>query len=291
MPTLTSVTVSPPSLFILITETQQYFATAHFSDAVDLDITSNPSTTWSSSDGYVATIDSTGLATALSISGATTITATYNLQLGTAILQVGAAGHTRILEQLVDPTKITETSLTAPHNPIVRLTTPNISSFTGAVVFRNINRTLSDSRNIGYSFVSGHPGDFTRDYIATGGHTYGNWVQINSSGFVTKTFNVTQRDLGIVASICINNGGAQLGSFPHPISGVPVLVQISGDGYVSTTDATIALGSFLGPGVSGKVVRVPFDPEAPTPIIGFALEGFSNTYQNMVLMRIQICGE
>lgn len=291
MPTLTSVTVSPPNPFILTTTTQQFTATAHFSDAPDLDVTSSVSTSWVSSDTSVATIGlHTGLATALSISGSTTISATYNLHTGTAVLRVGTAEYLQVREQLIDPVKVTETVGNAAHNPILRLTTPYLSQFTGTVVFKNVNGSMSNGLKVGWTLVSGHSGDFTRDYIANEAATYGNWVQINSGGFATTSLNGSQRNLGIVASKSFDMNGGQV-PFSGSGAGGPVLVQVSGDGYVSTTDNTIVLGSFLGPDTNGKVHAITFNPSLPTPILGFALENFSHTYQNMVLMRIQICGE
>ena len=57
MATLTSITVSPANQFKLINTTQQFAATAHYSDAADAPITTNSAIVWASSNTAVATID------------------------------------------------------------------------------------------------------------------------------------------------------------------------------------------------------------------------------------------
>ena len=72
---ITSITISPlnPSISKSKQATQQFSATATYGDGSSRDVTS--SVTWSSSDRTVATISSTGLASAV-IAGTTTIQAT-----------------------------------------------------------------------------------------------------------------------------------------------------------------------------------------------------------------------
>lgn len=293
MPTLTSITVSPTNPFIITLapyNTQAFTAIASFSDAPPLDITTNPSTLWASSQTSIATIATVGIskgtATAASLSGSTVISATYNGLTGTTILRVGLANYSRIFEKVVEGVKRTETSLNAPHNPISKLTTANFSMVAGGVVLLNANGT-SGGVPIGWTIASGHPGDFTKTYIANEQQQDGYWVQLNGSGLATTTLNGTQRSLGVVKSISVDSSGNQLSG-----GGNPVLVQIAGEAYVWTSDSTITLGSFLVPDTAGKVKATTFDPMAPTPIIGYSLEDFStSTYPGMVLMRIQLCGE
>ncbi len=70
-PTLTSISVAPSSPNIAVSQTQQFTASGVNDDGS----TSNVNATWTSSDQTVATIDASGLATALK-AGSTTITAT-----------------------------------------------------------------------------------------------------------------------------------------------------------------------------------------------------------------------
>jgi len=276
MPTITSVTVTPVNPFILINETQQFTAIAHFSDAADLDVTNDISTTWSSATTSVATINSSGLATALTISGSTVISATYNSQIGTSVLKVGLANYSRIFEQVVQAN--------VDRDPVTKLTSSNLSMFTGGVVFLNNNNAAA---NLGWTILSSHPDELTKAYIANEQQQIGNWLQLKANGNATIDFSVpNQKNLGVASSTSVDENGNQLVA-----GGNPILIQTAGEAYVSTTDGTIVLGSFLGPDVSGKIKKIPFDPMNPTPILGYALENFAQTFSNMVLMRIQICGE
>jgi hypothetical protein len=290
MSTLISVSVSPANPFILVTQQEQFVATAIFSDAPNLIITNDPTTVWTSSQTSVATISTIsptkGLATALTISGSTIISATYGGQTGTSILKVGLTNYSRIFEQLVENVKSSETPSNAAHNPIAKLTTSNFSMFSGGVTLTNFVGA-DGYMPIGWTLASGHPGDFTKTYIANEPQQDGYWVQLNASGLATTNLIGGQRSLGIVTSISVDNNGIQLSN-----GGNPVLVQVSGEQYVFTSDVTIVLGSFLVPDVNGKVKATTFVPSSPTAIIGFSLENFaSSTYPNMILMRIQLCGQ
>ena len=97
-PTLTSLVVTPANLSILTGASQQFTATATYTDGSTQDITSQA--TWTSSDTKVATIDAGGLATGIS-AGATTISATLASVVDATTLIVNA------------PLVITTTSLPA----------------------------------------------------------------------------------------------------------------------------------------------------------------------------------
>jgi uncharacterized protein YjdB len=71
----TSITIAPANASIRSGQTQQYTATATYSDNSTKDVTT--STTWSSNSTAVATISSSGLATAVS-TGSTTISASFS---------------------------------------------------------------------------------------------------------------------------------------------------------------------------------------------------------------------
>jgi uncharacterized protein YjdB len=69
---LSSITLTPSNPAVRSGTTQQFIATAHLADGSTQDISG--SATWASSDTNTATIDATGLATALSVASPTTTT-------------------------------------------------------------------------------------------------------------------------------------------------------------------------------------------------------------------------
>ncbi|MCH7653373.1 MAG: S8 family serine peptidase, partial [Chloroflexi bacterium] len=73
--TLDSIQVSPTSASIMVGDTQQFDATAFYSDSTQVDVTGTA--LWDSSNGSVAAIDGSGLADGLS-EGNTSITATLD---------------------------------------------------------------------------------------------------------------------------------------------------------------------------------------------------------------------
>ncbi len=85
--TLTSVSVSPVSASVWVGATQQFAATARYSDGSTADVSGTA--TWTVATQGVASVASSGLATAAA-SGSTTVTASLNGMSGTATLTVGA---------------------------------------------------------------------------------------------------------------------------------------------------------------------------------------------------------
>lgn len=85
--TLTSISVTPANLTLVVGNTQQYRATATYSDSSTQDITSQA--TWSSSQAAFASIDASGKLTALS-AGTTSIMATLQNVTGSTGLTVTA---------------------------------------------------------------------------------------------------------------------------------------------------------------------------------------------------------
>ena len=73
---LNGIVVSPDNPSIPVGATSQFIATAHYNDQTNGDITTE--VTWSSSNTSVATINSSGLATAIAV-GTTTITASSSM--------------------------------------------------------------------------------------------------------------------------------------------------------------------------------------------------------------------
>jgi len=85
---LASVTVTPPNPSIPAGFVQQFTATGTFTDSTTQDLTTLA--TWTSSDGSVATVDASGLASGLT-AGSSTVTATFGSVSGGTDLAVSAA--------------------------------------------------------------------------------------------------------------------------------------------------------------------------------------------------------
>ena len=84
--TLVAITISPNNPTIQPSKTQQFTATGTFGDSSTKDISST--VTWSSSSASIATINSSGLATAGTSVGSTTITAKSGNQTASTTLTV-----------------------------------------------------------------------------------------------------------------------------------------------------------------------------------------------------------
>ena len=83
--TLSAISVTPADPSVPVGATQQFIATGTYSDGSSYDISTQ--VTWSSSDALVATVDSSGLATAVA-AGPATITATSGSISGNTTLTV-----------------------------------------------------------------------------------------------------------------------------------------------------------------------------------------------------------
>ena len=86
---LVAISVTPSNPSLQLTKTQQFTAIGSFGDGTSKDVSS--SVTWSSSSSNVASINSTGLASALQ-TGTTTITASQSGQNGSTTLTVTTGG-------------------------------------------------------------------------------------------------------------------------------------------------------------------------------------------------------
>jgi uncharacterized protein YjdB len=86
-PILSSIAVTPNTPTILVGATQQFTATATYSDNTTKDITATA--TWKTATPAVATVSATGLATGIA-AGSTTVTATFNGKSNSATLNVTA---------------------------------------------------------------------------------------------------------------------------------------------------------------------------------------------------------
>lgn len=83
---LVAVVVTPANTYVLVGESEQFVATAVFSDGTTEDVTSTA--TWNISDTTIAAINQTGIATGVSV-GSVTLTATYLVD---GVDQTGVAG-------------------------------------------------------------------------------------------------------------------------------------------------------------------------------------------------------
>ncbi len=99
--TLISVQVTPPSATLHLAATQQYAATANYSDGTTTDVSATA--TWSSADSTIATVSATGLVTATMKSGSTTVTATIT------VAGVQKAGSAAVI---VSPAALSSVSVT-----------------------------------------------------------------------------------------------------------------------------------------------------------------------------------
>jgi uncharacterized repeat protein (TIGR02543 family) len=100
--TITSITVTPPSATIPVGATQQYTATAHYSDGSSQDITTIVD--WSVGGGGTIGLN-TGLFTGITVGGPFPVTATLGLISGTA--EVTVIAHGELVSITVDPANAT----------------------------------------------------------------------------------------------------------------------------------------------------------------------------------------
>ncbi len=98
--TITGISVTPATAGIIAGSTQQFTATATYSNGSTGDVTT--SATWASSNTTAATVDSAGLSSADS-PGKTTISATLSGQMGSATLTVVSSTPTSIAVTPSDP--------------------------------------------------------------------------------------------------------------------------------------------------------------------------------------------
>ncbi len=119
-PTLSSISVTPANPSIVVGSTQQFTATGTYSDGSTKVITT---VTWASLNTAVASISSTGLATALS-AGTATITATSGTVVGSTTLTVTATATAPALSVTVS----TDPSYTQNSWALIKVTVKSNSS-------------------------------------------------------------------------------------------------------------------------------------------------------------------
>src|SRR5438477_13062521 len=85
--TLVSLSLAPKSPSIVVSGTEQFTATANYSDGSTQSVTN--SATWTSSDTSKASVQNTGVASGIA-AGSSTITATYSGQSASTVLTITA---------------------------------------------------------------------------------------------------------------------------------------------------------------------------------------------------------
>jgi hypothetical protein len=108
--TVTALSLTPGSADIPVGKTQQYAATAKYVDGTTADVTSTA--TWKCMDGTVATVNASGLGTAIA-AGSTSVTATLNGVSGNAMLTVPPTAKTLTSIAVTPPTTTLVTGATA----------------------------------------------------------------------------------------------------------------------------------------------------------------------------------
>jgi len=149
--TLVSLTISPTNPTIQPSKTQQFTATGSFGDGTSKDVSS--SVTWTSSATTIATINSSGLATATTTTGTSTVTA--------------KSGNQSV-----------STTLTVSNNTItsITITAPNGNT---ALSRGGVGEQLTATAN----FSGGGTQDVTQSATWTSSNT--SVATVNSAGFVS----------------------------------------------------------------------------------------------------------
>ncbi len=187
VPTPITLTVTPATATVTDGHTQQYVAVATFTGYPTLDVTANPSTSWTRANPAIASINATGVATGLTL-GTTGISATYLGVTGSAILNV------------VTPVSI-------------YIVPPSVSA--------NEGTTYQLQAYVRYS--DGHDVLITTDPLSAWSTSNDKYVTVNTTGFISlekkgsALITVTYRGLSASATVTVNkppHGGG--GNPPTP---------------------------------------------------------------------------
>lgn len=143
---LVSVAVTPTNPSVPFGLTKQFTATGTYSDGSTQDITNTVA--WTSSDGAVATVGVTGLATTTGI-GNTTITATSGVLTGTSVLTVTAATLASIAVTPANPS--VPLGLTKQFTATGTYTDNTTQDLTATVVWSSSNLPIATISNAGGS--------------------------------------------------------------------------------------------------------------------------------------------
>jgi hypothetical protein len=182
-PTLMSISVSPPTLTREVGNRQQYKAMGTYSDGTEIDLT--PVVTWVSSNPAVATIDATGLATAVS-GGQTNITASKD----------GVISNTAVLTiKVLSSILITPDIATRPVNEPIQYTAIGTYS----------DGTTADITNQA-TWISGNSAVATIGITGVAvGHSQGQTnITASKDGVISNTAVLTIKELSSISITPVN---------------------------------------------------------------------------------------
>jgi hypothetical protein len=135
---LESIGVAPGSAIIPLGVTQQFMAIGNLSDDTTQDLTSLA--TWGSTNGSVATINNTGLATSLA-QGSTTISASYSSLMGSTLLTIAPPALTSIAITPANPSPHPGTTLQL--TAMGTYTNGSVLNITGSAFWSSSNNSVA----------------------------------------------------------------------------------------------------------------------------------------------------
>ncbi|MFI5299968.1 MAG: Ig domain-containing protein, partial [Polyangiales bacterium] len=174
-PTLTTLVVVPSSATVALSATQQFNATAYYSDGSSADVTTTA--TWSSDTTSVVTIDVNGVATAKS-AGAARITAGYSGLTATADVVVSAA--TVVSLQVNPSTATTTVGGSVPFHAIATLSDGSTLDVTATATWTSSSAATASITGGTATGVAGGTATITASYSG-----------LTASGTLTVTTPVT----------------------------------------------------------------------------------------------------
>lgn len=154
---LVAISVTPSNASLQLTKTQQFQAIGSFGDGTSKDVSSTAS--WSSSSSDVASINNTGLATAVQ-TGTTTITASQNGKSGSTILTVTTGGGGGLTISCISGcTSSSGTTFTASAGATLTFQAKDSSGQTVSATWSSSNQNIPIGSNTG--IITNAPGGTT----------------------------------------------------------------------------------------------------------------------------------
>ncbi len=239
--TLGGLQISPTNPTVLVNGTQQFTATASYSgDSATQNVTN--STTWASLNTAVATISSTGLATANAI-GTATIQATYCensvCKSPTTTLAVpGAATYFQVSGTPLSVTAGSQLQFTVTAKDINNNTA---IAYTGTVFFTSSDRSaVFPSNNV---TLTNGTGTFTATINATGPQTITATDSANNLSGTSGTIFVEASGTGLLpTTTTLTDNSASL---PEVVNNITLTATVTGTGSVAPTGWVLFSNSYF----------------------------------------------